>query len=186
MLISDFKCAGAFLIPYILSVVVITLPLFFAESALGQLTSKGVLKAWTIIPLMKGACLFFERRPISFKWTILFSGIGHTCIMIMYNSNTYYMVLLAWALRYVIASCSATLPWTTCENWWNTENCHVYIGRNLSENLSEKFQNSTVASNYNRVSSVQEYWEYDFCHFLKISIQLYMEHIAIAHSLYFI
>lgn len=35
----------------------------------------------------------------------------------------YYNTIIGWAVYYMFASFSETLPWTSCNNTWNTENC---------------------------------------------------------------
>ena len=37
--------------------------------------------------------------------------------------NIFYIVVLAWALFYLFHSFQSPLPWSTCDNWWNTPNC---------------------------------------------------------------
>ena len=36
----------------------------------------------------------------------------------------YYNMVVAWSLRYLWASLTSVLPWTTCDNEWNTESEH--------------------------------------------------------------
>ena len=45
---------GAFLIPYIVVLVLIGKPLYYMELAIGQFTSQGSVKAIQAIPIMKG------------------------------------------------------------------------------------------------------------------------------------
>ena len=52
-------------------------------------------------------------------------GIGYATTVICWWLNHYYVVILAWALFYLFASFTTQLPWATCDNWWNTENCTV-------------------------------------------------------------
>jgi hypothetical protein len=35
----------------------------------------------------------------------------------------YYMVLIAYCFYYLIASFQMIVPWSTCDNWWNTAMC---------------------------------------------------------------
>lgn len=75
--------------------------------------------------------------------------------MIIINLNTYYMTVLAWSLRYTVACFQKVLPWSTCNNAWNSEDCYVF-GMNGSENGNY----STTNENSTKVSSVYEFWEY--------------------------
>ncbi|XP_016321378.1 sodium-dependent serotonin transporter-like [Sinocyclocheilus anshuiensis] len=102
---------GAFLIPYVLMAVFGGVPLFYMELALGQFHRTGAISIW------KHIC------PI-------FKGIGFAiCIIALYVSF-YYNTIIAWALFYFYSSFSSTLPWTNCNNEWNTENCTNYFGKN--------------------------------------------------------
>lgn len=35
----------------------------------------------------------------------------------------YYNIIICYTLFYLFASCMPVLPWASCENSWNTENC---------------------------------------------------------------
>lgn len=37
--------------------------------------------------------------------------------------SVYYNIIIAMALYYIFGSMSSSLPWATCGNPWNTENC---------------------------------------------------------------
>lgn len=49
--------------------------------------------------------------------------MGYTVVMIAFYVDFYYNVIIAWALYYLVASFSSELPWTHCNNSWNTEHC---------------------------------------------------------------
>lgn len=50
-------------------------------------------------------------------------GIGYAVVLIAFYVDFYYNVIIAWALRFFFASFTSLLPWTTCDNEWNTANC---------------------------------------------------------------
>lgn len=96
---------GAFMIPYLTMVFVCGIPLLFMEFAIGQYTRLGPVHAFAkICPLLK--------------------GVGLATVVISFVFSTYYNVLMCWALYYLFNSFEASLPWTSCNNTWNSvENC---------------------------------------------------------------
>uniref|UniRef100_G3P307 Transporter n=1 Tax=Gasterosteus aculeatus aculeatus TaxID=481459 RepID=G3P307_GASAC len=107
---------GAFLIPYILMAIFGGVPLFYMELALGQFHRTGAISIW------KHIC------PI-------FKGIGYSiCIIALYVSF-YYNTIIAWALFYFYSSFSTILPWTNCDNVWNTPDCTNYFGTFCTGNV---------------------------------------------------
>ncbi|XP_012988176.2 sodium- and chloride-dependent creatine transporter 1 [Esox lucius] len=94
---------GVFLIPYLIIGIVGGIPIFFLEIALGQFMKAGSINVWNIAPLFK--------------------GLGYASMVIVFFCNTYYIMVLAWAFYYFIKSFNSTLPWSTCDNTWNTPSC---------------------------------------------------------------
>uniref|UniRef100_A0A8C6LLT0 Transporter n=1 Tax=Nothobranchius furzeri TaxID=105023 RepID=A0A8C6LLT0_NOTFU len=115
---------GVFLIPYLLIVFVGGIPIFFLEIALGQFMKAGSINVWNIAPLFK--------------------GLGYASMVIVFFCNTYYIMVLAWGFYYLIKSFSSTLPWSTCENEWNTPNCIEIFHHQDCKNAS--LANVTVGS----------------------------------------
>ncbi|XP_038054203.1 sodium- and chloride-dependent creatine transporter 1-like isoform X2 [Patiria miniata] len=94
---------GAFLIPYFLCLLVSGIPMFLLEVSLGQFMSRGCIMSWQICPL--------------------FQGVGYATTIVATLCNQYYIVILAWALYYFFKSMTLELPWATCGNTWNTDQC---------------------------------------------------------------
>ncbi|KAK7498988.1 hypothetical protein BaRGS_00009797 [Batillaria attramentaria] len=94
---------GAFLIPYVASLVLCGLPLYFLEAALGQFSARSAAHVWAVCPLLKGAG----------------TGMNITSLICFW----YYNTILAWALYYLVASCQSEVPWSRCDGWWNTPQC---------------------------------------------------------------
>ncbi|XP_046561673.1 sodium- and chloride-dependent glycine transporter 2-like [Haliotis rubra] len=94
---------GAFLIPFVVCLVLCGLPLVFLEVALGQFSGMSPSHVWSLCPLMK--------------------GIGIGMLIICVGSAVYLNVICGWAMYYAISSFSSVLPWTNCNNTWNTDTC---------------------------------------------------------------
>ncbi|NXA34699.1 SC6A2 protein, partial [Eudromia elegans] len=94
---------GAFLIPYILFLIIAGMPLFYMELALGQYNREGAATVWKICPVFK--------------------GVGYAVILIALYVGFYYNVIIAWSLYYLFSSFTFELPWTNCGNSWNSPNC---------------------------------------------------------------
>ncbi|KAB0792460.1 hypothetical protein PPYR_14419 [Photinus pyralis] len=95
---------GAFLIPYTIMLIFGGLPLFYMELALGQFHRSGCLTIWKrICPALK--------------------GVGYAICLIDVYMGMYYNTIIGWAVYYLIASFQSELPWTRCDNVWNTKNC---------------------------------------------------------------
>jgi NSS family neurotransmitter:Na+ symporter len=84
---------GAFLIPYIVAMIVIGIPLLIMEFSLGHLTQQAAPNA-------------FKR--VGPRWEFL----GWWPIVLSFVIVTYYAVVLAWCLNYLIYSFSTPLPWS--------------------------------------------------------------------------
>uniref|UniRef100_A0AAQ5YMX2 Transporter n=1 Tax=Amphiprion ocellaris TaxID=80972 RepID=A0AAQ5YMX2_AMPOC len=135
---------GVFLIPYLLIVFVGGIPIFFLEIALGQFMKAGSINVWNIAPLFK--------------------GLGYASMVIVFFCNTYYIMVLAWGFYYLIKSFSSTLPWSTCDNDWNTASCieifHHQDCKNASlANTTVGGSNMTCAELADGRSPIIEFWE---------------------------
>ncbi|XP_069033858.1 sodium- and chloride-dependent creatine transporter 1 isoform X1 [Embiotoca jacksoni] len=137
---------GVFLIPYLLIVFVGGIPIFFLEIALGQFMKAGSINVWNIAPLFK--------------------GLGYASMVIVFFCNTYYIMVLAWGFYYLIKSFGSTLPWSSCDNEWNTPSC-IEIFRHpdcrngsLGANVTVGDTNMTCSELANARSPIIEFWEH--------------------------
>lgn len=95
---------GAFLIPYVIMLILCGLPLLFMELTAGQYTRRGPIGAITkMCPILQGA--------------------GVATVVISFWLCTYYNVIISWAMFYLVSSFSSPLPWVGCTNYWNTPDC---------------------------------------------------------------
>ncbi|GAB0092575.1 Transporter [Sergentomyia squamirostris] len=95
---------GAFLIPFILMVIIIGLPIFFAELYIGQYSGLGPNKAYG-------------------RMAPFFEGLGCCTTIVIGYVTIYYMVIVSWILFYLFASFTSDLSWGHCNHDYNTHKC---------------------------------------------------------------
>ncbi|KAL7864399.1 hypothetical protein AOLI_G00158190 [Acnodon oligacanthus] len=144
---------GVFLIPYVLMVFIGGIPVFFLEIALGQFMKQGGVSAWNIAPLFK--------------------GLGLASMVIVFFCNTYYIMILAWGLYFLVHSFTFHLPWASCSHEWNTPNCTLDFSRACSNhtfltssaalssllNISSLNTSGSCLEPEGMRSPVMEFWE---------------------------
>ncbi|XP_067651324.1 sodium- and chloride-dependent glycine transporter 2-like isoform X3 [Haliotis asinina] len=136
---------GAFLIPYLVCLVLIGLPLFFLELSIGQFSGSGAMHVWSICPLLK--------------------GLGFVMSTASFICSFYFNLIIAWVLYYLAMSFYPVLPWTTCSNWWNTPACATWESDTTRDNLT--VSRSVSVSSYVSArrlnvstSAAEEFWQY--------------------------
>ncbi|EDV20631.1 uncharacterized protein TRIADDRAFT_50950 [Trichoplax adhaerens] len=101
---------GAFLIPYCTMLILVGIPIFFMELAIGQYTQEGPLKVWeNLFPLLK--------------------GVGYAMLVCSFGVGIYYNIIIAWCYYFMFASMQDPLPWASCNHTWNTATCRVSVVR---------------------------------------------------------
>lgn len=120
---------GVFLIPYIIFLVFCGIPVFFLETAVGQFTSEGGVTSWR-------------------KMCPMFEGVGIASQVIVTYLNTYYIIILAWAIFYLINAFMNPLPWSTCTNHWNTDMCHDRVSAFANPHLFQAESNWSFLYNF--------------------------------------
>ncbi|KAG7483755.1 hypothetical protein MATL_G00041620 [Megalops atlanticus] len=126
---------GAFLVPYLLMLVVLGIPLLYMELTLGQYLRRGpVLVLAKVCPLLK--------------------GVGLATVAISFIMCTYYNVIITWSLYYLFSSFQSPLPWENCNNTWNRPNCtDQATNSSFSTTASQQFFNYNVLE---RTGGVEE------------------------------
>lgn len=73
--------------------------------------------------------------------------MGFTVILISLYVGFFYNVIIAWALHYFFSSFTAELPWTHCNNTWNSPNCSDAHPGNASDGagLNDSFRTTPAA-----------------------------------------
>ncbi|CAG4956519.1 unnamed protein product [Parnassius apollo] len=92
---------GAFLIPYILVLLLIGKAMYYLETVLGQFSSSNCVKVWALSPAMKGT--------------------GYTQALGAGYVLSYYVSIIALCLYYLAMSFQSPLPWAICKSEW--DNC---------------------------------------------------------------
>ncbi|XP_065935728.1 sodium- and chloride-dependent glycine transporter 1 isoform X2 [Magallana gigas] len=114
---------GAFLIPFFILLIFCGVPLYFLEVSLGQFTGKSPVIVWSISPLFK--------------------GLGWLMMTISFVLAWYYNTVIAWVIYYFVHAFLPKIPWSTCDNWWNTDYCIVSHKDRLTLNKTAVNQNLT-------------------------------------------
>ncbi|CAG4979850.1 unnamed protein product [Colias eurytheme] len=89
---------GAFLIPYIIVLLVVGKPMYYLELVIGQFSNSNCVRVWALSPAMKGT---------GYAQTM---GAGYVL--------SYYVSIIALCLYYLAMSFNATLPWALCDPSW--------------------------------------------------------------------
>ncbi|XP_055688296.1 sodium-dependent nutrient amino acid transporter 1-like [Lutzomyia longipalpis] len=112
---------GAFIIPYIIVLIIVGKPMYFLEMILGQFSSKSSLKVWCLSPFFKGIGIG--------------QLIGLSCVI------TYYCSMIGLVLHYLISSFQAELPWSHCRKEWGN-NCVDSKPNSAQSNITDGVSSS--------------------------------------------
>ncbi|XP_027222641.2 sodium- and chloride-dependent GABA transporter 1 [Penaeus vannamei] len=124
---------GAFLVPYVIMLVLVGLPLFLLESAVGQFSSSSCLTLFSVAPMFK--------------------GIGYSSLLVTLIASTYYSVVVAYPLVFLFHSFSSQLPWASCGNYWNSPQCALIASTNFT-NSTERAVSAADEFFHNRVLEI--------------------------------
>ncbi|XP_072303753.1 sodium-dependent neutral amino acid transporter B(0)AT1-like [Eucyclogobius newberryi] len=86
---------GAFMIPFLILLVLEGIPLLHLEFAIGQRLRKGSVGVWRSI----NPCL---------------TGVGIASMLVSFLVGTYYNTIMAWIMWYLFNSFQNPLPWSQC------------------------------------------------------------------------
>ena len=108
---------------------------------------------------VRGVCMFCVRIIILYRrffiWRLL-AGLGFAMVAVDWLISLYYNVIISHVLLYLFASLAAIptqLPWTSCGNWWNTEDCleaNAVLGNGTTNST---FENATLANITSRATN---------------------------------
>ena len=94
--------AGAFIIPYVLSLLLMGIPLFFMELSVGQRLRKGPMHVWN-------------------KLCPSLSGIGISSVVVSFLVGCYYNMIVAWCFYYLFISFQKDVPYASCPTMNGTQ-----------------------------------------------------------------
>ncbi|XP_012261870.2 sodium-dependent nutrient amino acid transporter 1-like [Athalia rosae] len=114
---------GAFLIPYIIVLIVVGKPFYYLEAALGQFSSRSIVQVWSVTPAMKGV------------------GWGH--MIAAFWVLSYYCSLMALTIYYLFASFSGILPWSYCREEWG-DSCVADSSVPSNSNTTERWSSAEL------------------------------------------
>ncbi|OCT88815.1 sodium-dependent neutral amino acid transporter B(0)AT2 [Xenopus laevis] len=97
---------GAYLVPYLILLLVIGIPIFFLELSVGQRIRRGSIGVWNYINPKMG-------------------GIGFSSCIVCLFVALYYNVIIGWSLFYFSQSFQHPLPWDQCPLVKNASNAFV-------------------------------------------------------------
>ncbi|XP_062534252.1 sodium-dependent nutrient amino acid transporter 1-like isoform X1 [Armigeres subalbatus] len=90
---------GAFVIPYLIVLLLVGRPIYYLEMLIGQFSSRGAIEVYDAAPAMR--------------------GIGYGQIYSTFIVMTYYASIMGVTMRYLVASFGDPLPWGECREEWN-------------------------------------------------------------------
>lgn len=125
---------GAFLLPYVILMLLVGKPMYFMEVAVGQFTSLGPMSIWRCLPIAK--------------------GVGVAMVVVSLIVAVYYNVILAYTVFYMAQSFRSVLPWQDCFEWWGADPDTCYVRSSSVErcvstekNLVREYMNVTNVTN---------------------------------------
>ncbi|KAL7741144.1 hypothetical protein ACLKA6_018170 [Drosophila palustris] len=116
---------GAFLVPYLLMVILCGIPLFYMEVLLGQFSGTGCTGLFRLAPILKGT--------------------GYCMVIVNMYCVCYYSVIISYPIRMMYYCFWKKVPWDGCNHSWNSPNCtsvanlHYVEGEVLTTSSDEFF-----------------------------------------------
>ncbi|XP_065073599.1 sodium-dependent nutrient amino acid transporter 1 isoform X2 [Ochlerotatus camptorhynchus] len=126
---------GAFVIPYIIVLLLVGKPVYYMEMIIGQFSSRGSVKVYDCAPAMR--------------------GVGFGQLFSIITLITYYSSLMALIASYMFDSFKSPLPWAHCDPEWGAS-CVDATARQLTSTVGG---NGTVGGGTEKVSSSEMYFK---------------------------
>ncbi|KAI3382857.1 hypothetical protein SNEBB_005426 [Seison nebaliae] len=133
---------GAFLIPYLILLLVGGIPLFTLEMCLGQFSGKSPATVWCFCPIA--------------------IGTGMTMVILSAICVAYYNAIMAYSLFFLYETFNKILPWSNCNHMYNTYDCIdrmelKKLKTNIIGMLGNECQYNNQLDNSNALINLKEY-----------------------------
>lgn len=116
--------------------------------------------------------LLFSSERVVYVY-FLGSGLGIGMVTITAILSVYYNVVIGWMIYFMANSFFTVLPWSTCGNWWNTDNCMSVFDNEATNGSSSllgmydtnittpqpRFLEIRKRPDTDKVSSADEFWQ---------------------------
>ncbi|XP_055906868.1 sodium-dependent nutrient amino acid transporter 1-like [Eupeodes corollae] len=109
---------GAFIIPYVIVLVLVGRPFYYMEMIMGQFSSRSNIRIFDFAPVMR--------------------GVGYGMVFVTSMTTTYYASLMALTFRYLISSFASELPWSKCREEYGPTCINSDLTGNLTGNEGKK------------------------------------------------
>ena len=94
--------------------------------------------------------LMIKRSIMTFLCKLYFiifvqTGLGVSMFILIATLSTFYIVIICWTIYYLVKSFTKSLPWSSCDNSWNTPFCleRGTTDTLTAENNGSEFQQSS-------------------------------------------
>ncbi|XP_072177030.1 sodium- and chloride-dependent neutral and basic amino acid transporter B(0+)-like [Diadema setosum] len=104
---------GAFMVPYLILLMLGAVPLVVLEFAVGQYSTSNMMNIWNALPIMR--------------------GLSYGQFFAMVVVRCYYCVIITYSVYFCFASFTSNLPWVGCHHPWNTPYCSELLGACLED-----------------------------------------------------
>ncbi|XP_061389733.1 sodium-dependent nutrient amino acid transporter 1-like [Musca vetustissima] len=115
---------GAFVIPYIIVLLLIGRPIYYLEIIIGQFSSRGCIRAFDMVPAMR--------------------GVAYGQVFATTMGTTYYACIMALTLKYLFSSFATKLPWTYCRPEWSSFCFSASENATVGNNQTKRFSSAEL------------------------------------------
>ncbi|XP_052802851.1 sodium- and chloride-dependent glycine transporter 2-like [Mya arenaria] len=160
---------GAFLIPFLIMAFVCGVPLYFMEFSISKFSGRGPYQVWDFCPLFRGVGM-----AVSMAYFIYIVGSS---------------IFRCWFFEFAYYTFNNPIPFTTCNNHWNTKTCmNETFELHFNESSVVNMNMTTLSTMYvkndvhtstieiPRMSAAEEFWQFqalklssgidDYSHFI--------------------